>query len=232
MFGIPVASLIKWGIYAALAIAVVSGFAWWRHSLVQQGYDEAENLYKPKLEACQNSFANEVSKWKAQVETQQRELAAFKAQKDATVNRQFEMFKEGKKKQETNKKVTDNEIKATIHPTDVVTLPLAVVRVYNHAVSSSGVAEGNETEGLFTKDSTGIVSKVVTFDAPTFTEVIKGNVDKYNELAGRCDRLVDIVVELEKLNENTDTGRVEVPPDAIGRGFLDGYIATHLGRPD
>ena len=137
------------------------------------------------------------------------------------------MFKESKKKVSTIKKETDNEIKATIAADAVVTVPSAFVRVYNHAIEGSRVAQSNSGDVQVPDYSIGTKAATVTFDATYFAEVLKGNVDEYNALATRCNALIDVVEELEAHNGNYAEGSYG-PPEQDRGNTVGGLAPTNL----
>ena len=210
-------------VLAAAVASLVGGVWYWRHQAYLEGYKEAETKYIQ----CQHDFQQEVKKWEAQVEAQKKELAEAKAAKTEIVKRNFDMFKESKKKVSTIKKETDNEIKATIAADDVVTVPSAFVRVYNHAVEGSRVAQSNGGDVQVPDYSIGTKAATVTFDATYFAEVLKGNVDEYNALATRCNALIDVVEELEAHNGNYAEGSYG-PPEQDRGNTVGGLAPTNL----
>ena len=80
-------------------------------------------------------------------------------------------------------------------------MPVGFTSVYNHAVEGSRIASGDSPRQEVSRSSSGVIGKTQIFDAAEFTQVVKGNVDTYNELAVRYNKLVDVVQEIEKLNE-------------------------------
>lgn len=208
----------------ALVVAgLVGGVYYWRHQAYLEGYREAEAKY---LE-CQHNFEIESKKWHAEVEKQKKELEAAKTEKKEIVRRNFDMFKESKKKVTEIKKETTNEIKATIASDDVVTVPRAFVVVYNHAVEGSRVAEGNSGEVQVPDYSIGTKATPVTFDATYFAQTVKGNIDTYNELAARCNALIDIVEKLE-IHDGTNIERPDGPPEQDRGNTVGGLAPANL----
>ena len=152
--------------------------------------------------ACETSFKIEQASWVAQVQKQAMELEALDKKKQEVITKYVTIYKDKIKEIYINKKETTDEIKATIAPNDVVIVPSAFVSVYNHAVEGSRLATGT-ADSPRTEDarySSGVIGKTTLFDATAFTEVVKGNVDTYNELAVRYNRLVDLVQEIETIN--------------------------------
>jgi hypothetical protein len=183
---------------ALLAVASVLGML----------YSYGSNKYKAGFAAgdkgriaCEQSFAIEQASWVAQVQKQEKEYQELEKKKQEVITKYVTIYKEKLKEVAVNKKETTDEIKATIRPNDTVIVPTAFVSVYNHAVEGSRIATGDSNKKEVPNSSSGVIGKSAIFDATYFTEVVKGNVDAYNELAVRYTKLIEIVKEIEKLNE-------------------------------
>jgi hypothetical protein len=152
--------------------------------------------------ACETSFKIEQASWVATVQKQALELEALNKKKQEVITKTVTVYKTITKEVESNKKETTDEIKATIKPTDVVIVPTAFVSVYNRAIEGSRIATGqaDSTRTEDARSSSGTIGQTTIFDATTFAEVVKGNVDTYNEIAARLDRLQEFVKEIEKMN--------------------------------
>jgi len=172
------------------------GVRYWGYTEYKRGRAEV----KVELKACQENFTSEVEKWNGIVEKQQKDLEVLASKKNEVITNTKIVYKEVVKKLDENKKDTSNEIKANIRPNDIVVVPNAFIGVYNHAVEGSRIATGTgDSQGKeFSRYSQGTIGTSSIFDAITFTEVVKGNVDKYNELANRCSKLQDIVEKMEQ----------------------------------
>lgn len=164
----------------------------------KEGFAKADAL---RL-VCETSFKIEQSKWVETVQKQQKELEALDKKKQEVITKYVTIYKDKIKEIYINKKETNDEIKASITPNDVVIVPSAFVSVYNHAVEGSRLATGtaDSPRPEDARYSSGVIGKTTLFDATAFTEVVKGNVDTYNELAVRYNRLVDLVQEIETIN--------------------------------
>ena len=151
---------------------------------------------------CEQSFKIEQASWVAAVQKQQKELEALEKKKQEVITKYVTVYKDKIKEIYINKKETTDEIKATITPNDVVIVPSAFVSVYNHAIEGSRLATstGDSPRPEDARYSSGTIGQTTIFDATAFTEVVKGNVDTYNELAARYSKLVDLVKEIESLN--------------------------------
>jgi len=151
--------------------------------------------------ACETSFKIEQANWVAEVQKQQKELAELATKKQEVITKQVVVYRDRIKEVEVIKKESSDELKANIKPNDVVIVPSAFVSVYNHAVEGSGVATGSADQrgSEASRLSTGTIGQTTIFDATAFTEVVKGNVDSYNELAARYTKLVDLIEDLNKL---------------------------------
>jgi hypothetical protein len=180
-----------------LTFAVLGGIKYYGYSEFKRGFADAD---RGRI-ACETSFKIEQANWVAQVQKQQAELEDLAAKKQEVITKQVVVYRDRIKEIEVIKKETDNEIKASITPNDVVIVPVGFTSVYNHAVEGSRIATGDSTGKEVSRYSTGVIGKTQIFDATEFTQVVKGNVDAYNELAVRFNKLVDVVQEIEKLNE-------------------------------
>lgn len=183
----------------ALICAVLVAFLgvrYWGFTEYKRGKAEV----RVQLEVCQENFTLEVEKWNRMVEKQKRELEELAKKKNEVIIETKIIYKETTKKLAENKKETSDEIKANIRPNDIVVVPNAFIGVYNHAVEGSRIATGStdSTGKEVSRYSSGTIGTSSIFDAITFTEVVKGNVDKYNDLANRCSKLQDIVEKMEQ----------------------------------
>lgn len=179
----------------AVLVALL-GVRYWGFTEYKRGRAEV----KVQLEQCQENFTLESKKWYSEVEKQKKELEELASKKNEVITNTKIIYKEVVKKLDENKKDTSNEIKANIRPNDIVVVPNAFIGVYNHAVEGSRIAtsQGDSPREEVSRYSSGVIGTSAIFDAITFTEVIKGNVDKYNELANRCSKLQDIVEKMEQ----------------------------------
>jgi len=152
--------------------------------------------------ACETSFKIEQASWVATVQKQALELETLNKKKQEVIIKTVTKYKEVIKEVEVNKKETSDEIKASIKPNDVVIVPSAFVSVYNRAIEGSRIATGqaDSTRTEDARSSSGTIGQTTIIDAVAFTEVVKGNVDTYNEIAARLDRLQELVKEIEKAN--------------------------------
>ena len=183
---------------ALVGVLAVLGMLWsYGNNKYKAGYAAAD---EGRI-ACEQSFKIEQASWVEEVQKQQRDLEALKQKKQEVITKQVVVYRDRIKEVEVIKKETTDEIKANIKPTDVVIVPSAFVSVYNNAIEGSRIATGNTDKGR-TEDarhSSGTIGQTTIFDAATFTEVVKGNVDAYNELAARYSKLVDLVEEINRL---------------------------------
>lgn len=189
--------------------------------------DEAKAALKTcqdKSEAEMAHYLNERATWQKQVDEQ---AAAVKTAKEAkakivdTNRRKFdEIFTERKK----NERKSQERIVAQVKPTAVVVAPVAIMREYNEAIANgaSTATGGRSPEVGLSNDSAVLAGEVATFDAVAVAEAVVGNIHKYNELALRCDTLIDIVKELEAKNGNANDGRTAGAPAGDGGDVPDG----------
>jgi hypothetical protein len=177
-------------------LSALGDIKYYGHTEFKRGYADAD---RGRI-ACEASFKIEQASWVAQVQKQQADLEDLAKKKQEVITKQVVIYRDRIKEVEVIKKETDNEIKASINRNDVVIVPVGFTSVYNHAVEGSRVATGDSTKQEVSRLSSGVIGKTQIFDAVAFTEVVKGNVDAYNELAVRFNKLVDLVQEIEKLN--------------------------------
>lgn len=182
---------------ALVGVMAVLGMLWsYGNGKYKAGYAEAD-LGRIK---CEQSFKIEQGKWVEEVQKQQAELAELTKKKQEVITKYVTIYKDRIKEVEVNKKETSDEIKATVKPNDVVIVPSAFVSVYNNAIEGSRIATGNsDSPRTENRHSSGVIGQTTIFDATSFTEVVKGNVDAYNELAARYTKLVDLVNEINRL---------------------------------
>lgn len=208
MFDFGLGTWIKLGLVIAI-IAVIGG-AWARYEYVVHEWHSYQQKYKDEQrshEEDRKNWEQQVAKWNSEKSQLETALASMKQEKQSAVHREFEMFQVSQKKVIENQKRTDNEIKAASKPDDMVTVPDWFVSVYNDAVEGSGITgEGSRDSKVASKGRPFTVDQIDTFDATTFAQVLKGNVDKYNQLAIRCDALIDTVKAQEAVDEKFNSG--------------------------
>ena len=184
---------------ALVGVASVLGML---HSYGSNKYKEGYAKADAARLVCETSFKIEQASWVETVAKQQREYDALNKKKQEVIIKTVTKYKEVIKEVEVNKKETSDEIKASIKPNDVVIVPSAFVSVYNRAIEGSRIATGqaDSTRTEDARSSSGTIGQTTIIDATTFTEIVKGNVDTYNEIAARLDRLQELVKEIEKAN--------------------------------
>ena len=170
-------------------LSILGGLRYYGYTEYKRGYKEMQVNYL----SCKESFTTEVTKWRSEVTKQQQELEDLNAKKQQVITKTVTIYKDVAKKVEVQKKETTNEIKASIRPTDIVTVPLGFIGVYNSTIEGSRIATGNEGKPEASASTPGVVGKTAVFDALTFTEIMRGNVDVYNEVAARYSALIDLV---------------------------------------
>lgn len=174
-------------------------------------------------------FLTERAGWQKQVEDQAKAVKKAKAAKAKIVDdnrRKFDdIFTERKKNEAQSKE----RIVAQIRPSAVVTAPSALVREYNEAVANGTDAStgGRRAEVRIPNDSAVLVGEIESFDAVAVAEALIGNVHKYNELALRCDTLVEIVKQLEEKYGHDPNGTVG-KTGADGGNVLDGAVRDQI----
>lgn len=228
MFDFGVGTWVK--IATTLAIVAAIGIAWGRYEYVVHQWHSYEAKYVDEKKSHAEDRANwtiEVNKWEGQKNELVNEIAALKSEKQKVIKHEFEMFKEKSKKVSENKKETDNEIKAVSKPADVIIVPSWFRSVYNHAVEGSRIASGGSSTTSIPRESPkGASGPPQTFDAVTFAEVVKANVDEYNSLALQCSKLIDTVEALEKANEKFDVRGITGTTSTTGRNLPIGAVAN------
>lgn len=217
-----------WLLLGVIALILAGGVWHYHHTREQLLAARAtiatmEKEHKKEKEAWQE----EVKRWNAIVEQQKRELELAKQQKEAIVKQERKKFDSVFKKVVKVPEVIRNEVKLVVRPNDDVVVPTGFVRLYNDAVEGSRVAaEGGEVR--VSKDRSDLLGKSNTFDAVAFTEVVIENLYKYNELALRCNSLIDIVLKLERTYGTTYSGGTGGDVAELGGDSIDGRIAAQL----
>lgn len=225
--------LLKYWQPIALVVLGAAAIGYYNYKL-HQAYNEGEKAglavaatWETKYKDCLSKYAADVQEWEARVQRVHDENVKEIDRRNKII--EFLNVKYSEKELELLQKQTGtrNEIKATIKVTDVVTAPANFHRLYNDAVYRSGsmptfVGSGNP-EGV-QASSAELIGKSVTFDAVAFSEVVIGNVDKYNELALRCNALIDIVKEIQ---DGATVRGVEGKISKIGGDLPTGIVASY-----
>jgi len=174
-------------------------------------------------------YLEQVAKWEAQVAEQRREIEAAKVQKAEIVDKGRRSFEKIFKEKKTSEQQSRTRIAAEVRPNDVVIAPLALVREYNEAVAASpGAAQANSGSEIgISKNPASLVGEVGTFDALAVAQALLDNLHKYNQLAVRCNALVEIVTELEATHGNNTGGSAGKAVDA-GGNVPSGAVAAQI----
>lgn len=208
-------NLIKGWILPLALLAVAGGMVWgYGYKKYREGFSEGE---KEGLEIAR--VANESKQ--AAIEERRACLAAQEVLKE-DVKREQEKLRKN-----TNKLIKDKEkavqdtqesfrgrvkrllddrnemakkLNSELKPDDTVTAPPAVRMLHDRAISDYGHSSG-EGENKATGDSGGTAGKVETFEASAVAKVLTENIQQYNELAARCDALVDLVTQIKEINK-------------------------------
>ena len=233
------ASKYLFEIIAAVCFAVFIGVGvyvvqnWCNHACRTAKVEATEA--KAALASCKDEagkamafYLDQQSKWEAQVAEQKREIEAAKAKKAEIVNKNRKSFENLFKEKKTSETQSKARVVAEVRPTDVVTAPLALVREYNAAVAASpGAAQGDSGSSVPGANPTSLVGEVGTFDALAVAEALLDNLYKYNQLALRCNTLVDIVKELEATH-GVDTGRTDGQAEQPRGDVLSGVASAQI----
>ena len=172
-------------------------------------------------------WKREEAVWKKQVEEQKVELAAAKRLKEEIVKKNLDEFFKQKKANETNRSKREDEIKASIKPTDTITVPSVFERVYNDATKGSSITVGNQGNLQVSQNRSSLIGETKTFDATSFTQVIVGNIEEYNRLASQCSKLIDVVTELEASYGTYNEG-IKGASNPNGGDILTGTVRDQL----
>jgi len=208
-------------------LAVLWGYGHSRYNAgLEVGHQEAVAA-KLELKLAKEQWQGEVKIWQQQVKEQTEALAKAKAEKEEIVKQNLQNFFKQKTIIDKNRSNREAEIKASIKPTDTITVPGVFERVYNDAVKGSNLIFGDKGDLQVPKDRPSIVGETKTFDALAFTQVVVGNAEEYNRLALRCSKLIDTVVQLEaKYGANAEGSERQIV--ATGGDILDGAIRDQL----
>lgn len=220
---------------AAIGLVVYKAQNWCNHACREAKVELSEA--QGKLTACTDQAAKDKefylqqqAQWQKQVDEQNAAIEAAKQQKAEIVEKNRRSFDQIFKENKKNEQQSKQRVTAEIRPTDVVTAPTALVREYNAAVASrSGAprADGGSKVGL-PKDPVGTVGEVGTYDAMAVAEALIANAYRYNQLALRCDTLVDIVKELEAKYGTTPVGGPVGKAEADGGNSVGGAARAQI----
>jgi hypothetical protein len=227
MWGALVSFGVKylWEIIAAVCLVSAIGLVYWKaqswcnaacreQRILVQECDIVlkktnELLAKERAERAKDKqyYMEQQALWQRQVDDQLAEIENVKAANQAIVEKHRKPFSDIFKRNTQNEQKAQVRINSNIKPSDVVTAPLALMREYNEAVARAPAAKGSGGgEGRLSSNPTGAEDQVATFSALAVTETLVENVNRYNQLALKCDALVDIVVDLEARYGNNSGG--------------------------
>lgn len=220
---------------AAAGLVVYKAQNWCNHACRTAKVELTE--VQASLATCQTDKAKEMSfyleqvaQWQKQVAAQLAAIEEAKKNKEEIVEKNRRSFDQIFKEKKKNEAQSKERVVAEIRPTDVVTAPTALVREYNAAVAASaGLATGNSgSEVGVPQGAPGTLGEIGTYDAVAVAEALLANLYKYNQLALRCNTLVDIVKELEAKNGTTSVGGPAGTPEANGGDVLDGAARAQV----
>ena len=209
----------------ALSVIILGGIVYHKGAVKlaeHRGYQQATAEWEVK----EQGWKKEVARWDAQVAQLNKELDEIKLAKKEVIQRNFNMFQESKKKVVNQRKETSDAIPRLLSFSDRVIVPVVVVKLYNDAVEGTGTTNRSEGQIGQAASPKGASDQITAFEAVAFADVIISNVLQYNELAVRCDALIDIVNELEDVENGIDTKGLSGSTGDAGRDGTVGTVAT------
>lgn len=210
---------------AVLAILVSFGLhgAYKHHQGYKEGLAEGEAKYQLEVTAHQR----DIRIWEGKIQEAKQENQKEIDRLNIIAKQNFEEYLLSKSKNEQTTKIIYREIYKKIEPTDVVVVPANYAWLYDAAICAGpgqqceGGTEESESgaQGVAATSTTpGTASRSKEYDAAAFAKVTIGNVVKYNELALRCNSLIDIVKERQDGNDPSGTNGKDVPTGRNGGG--------------
>lgn len=207
-----------------LAIAGAAGHVIYTYKKVGQ-LEGALAQEQAGRKADREFYDAQVLRWEKQVAEQQAKLDAAKKDQKKIIEKNKRSFDELFKKHTKLEARIQNEITAKLRPTDVIVAPRAVEWLFNDAAKGGSYSPpASVRDGA---DSERTAYQVGTYDATAWTQALVDNALKYNELALRCDTLVDVVIELEAKYGNPTGGAAGATGTAGGNGS-NGVVADQL----
>lgn len=192
--------LLRYWYIIAIAVVVASMWGVYEYRGHEVKVLTTENVkLKADYKKEHDQHAADIKEWQAEVARQEKAIAeAAQGKKEVIDTNIAKLFKQ---REISTKRVIDNvqAITKNIKPDATITVPSEFRRLFLDTIAAGPQASG-ETGGdiRVSQDSSGTLGKTETFDALTFTKVIIGNMEQYNDLALKHNTLINIVVDLEK----------------------------------
>lgn len=195
---------LKYGGYILVLAGISAGVLYYGHTRYKDGLESGlQEAYIARAERDQLIADFKVYKQKIESTLQDyREQARLlREEKEAIVQRKDTEYRARVKKLINDNKLLQERIKRDIPKESVVTYPPNYRVLYNRAVEGYGYPD---TEGEVdpSRDTPIVTGETETIDATTFSKITIGNVQQYNELATQCSTLQDIVLEIQRANQN------------------------------
>jgi hypothetical protein len=190
---------------------------------------EALDVCKAKAAKDEAFYREQQASWEKQVANQKKAIGTAKKKKAEIVEKGRKSFDNIFKENSKNEQESKARIAVAVRPADVVTAPLALVREYNEAVAASAsIAEGGSGGPVGAAGNPiDLAGEVGTFDAMAVAEAVVENVHKYNQLALRCNTLIDIVKELEE-KHGIHNGGTDGKAEQSGGDVLSGAATAQI----
>jgi hypothetical protein len=177
---------------------------------------------KATLKKERGEWEKQVIAWNKQVEVQTMEIQRIKKEKDAIAKKNLNAYLAQKKANEKLQEQYEAELAKNIERDAVVVMPSVFRRVYDNAVSRSDVT-APDGGAKASADRPAPSGATETFDALALTKVLVANVEEYNRLALRCDKLITTVKEMEEIShDDTHGGGTDGTVGEDGRNFSGG----------
>lgn len=189
-------------IYGACAVLIGTSVVYYGHTRYEAGKEIGVKIAtQAKLELATEVKAHETDRVNYRAaqavvaESNQKEVARLEAVITKN-NKDFRAKYATLLKKQEVRRVQEND---AYRVSDVVTFPHNFWVLYNSAIGDHPGYQASETKDAY---RSGPSSKIDSVGASAFSKVMLRNVDKYNDLAARCDKLVDQVIDREKSDED------------------------------
>jgi len=195
---------LKYGGYILILLGGAVAVGYYGHTRYQAGLEKGNRL-AAEARAERDKCIADVRFYKEKVEGVLAEfrlqVMRLKEEKAQVIERKETEYRARVKKLINDNKLLQERIKRDIPKESVVTYPPNYRVLYNRAVEGYGYPD---TEGEVdpARDTPIVTGETETIDATTFSKITIGNVQQYNELATQCSTLQDIIVEIQRANQN------------------------------
>lgn len=180
----------------ALGVAVLLLLGYIETIRLERDHDKAALVLETtKYDDEHKQHVADVGTWNAEVARQKASNDKLAGMYNTLVDTKNAEFQASQKLLTAQQAASQQQVASTIKPTDVIVVPNGFVVLYNSAVESSKLAINGQASSTESNQasSSGTIGTYTSFDAIAFTQAVKDNLDKYNQLALRCSKVFDIV---------------------------------------